>query len=68
MLLQYWDRDVRDLHAPRPWYRVRITHKKTKRMQIVKLREGMEIPVRGSIDNYSVETLGTTSPETCEKE
>lgn len=58
MLLQNWDGDVRDLHAPRPKFRVRITHKKSKRTRIVELREGMEIPVRGNIDNYSIENLG----------
>lgn len=31
--------------------------KKSKRTRIVELREGMEIPVRGNIDNYSVENL-----------
>ncbi len=58
MLLQNWDGDVRDLHASRLKFRVRITHKKSKRTRIVELREGMEIPVRGNIDNYSIENLG----------
>jgi hypothetical protein len=58
MLLQNWDGDVRDLHAPQPWYRVRITHKKSKRVRIVELQAGMKFPVRDSIGNYSVENLG----------
>jgi hypothetical protein len=57
MLLQNWDGDVRDLHAPRPWYRVRITHKESKQVRIVKLRAGMEIPVRGNVSDYLIETL-----------
>jgi hypothetical protein len=39
-------------------FRVRITHKKSKRTKVVEIREGMKIPVRGSIENYSIENLG----------
>ena len=61
MLLQYWDGDVRDVHAPTPTYQVRITHKKSKRTKIVELKEGMRYPVRGNIDNYTIKTLGVVA-------
>lgn len=66
MLLQNWDGDVRDLHAPRPWYRVRITHKKSKLSRIVELQEGMEFPIRGKIDNYSIQNLGIVNGNVAE--
>ena len=62
MLLQYWDRDVRDLHAPRPEYDVRVTNKKTGKARTFRLREGMRLPVR-RVEDYEIETLGLSKPK-----
>jgi len=61
MLLQYWDGDVRDLHAPRPWYRVRLTHKKSGVSWVVRLSEGMEHPVQDDINDYTIKNLGVVT-------